>query len=159
MKSCFVLVLPLASLACGGAPAPAPVVSSPPPVSPAAPSAAPVAPAPPPSPSPPATPGIVIVGEIVGPPGFDPKPTLTQIKPELGRCYDETRALVPGLHGKLTLQLRLNGAGDVVETTGLPGGTANDPGLVGCIADAMKGSSFPKPGGTATITVPLVFRR
>jgi hypothetical protein len=152
--------------ACGGAappvtaPAPASSASTPPAAAAEAtpsPSAAPAAT--PPAPPPPITPGLVIVGEIIGPPKFDPKPALDATKGDLRRCYDETRALQPTLHGKLTLQLRINEAGAVVGTDAVPGGSANDPGLVGCIADAMKTATFPKPGGTATITVPLVFRR
>jgi hypothetical protein len=99
------------------------------------------------------------VGEVVAPPKFDPKAALNAMKPELGRCYDETRTLLQNLHGKLTLQLRINEDGGVTATDGVPGGTANDPGLIACIADAMKNVTFPRPGGTATVTVPLVFRR
>jgi hypothetical protein len=96
---------------------------------------------------------------VVGPAKFDPTAALAKLKPELSRCYDETRTLTPDLHGKLTLQLRLSDAGAVTDTSGLPGGSANDPGLVGCIADAAKAIPFPRPGGTATITVPVIFKR
>jgi hypothetical protein len=57
------------------------------------------------------------------------------------------------------LQLRVNEAGAVVSTEASPGGQANDPGLLACIGDALKSVTFPKPGGTAVITVPLVFRQ
>ena len=123
---------------------------------PVAPASAAPAPAPPP---PPMTEGVVNIGDVVGPPTFDAKTTLTALKPAFLHCYNETRILIPDLHGKLTLRLRLNEAGSVTATESEPGGRANDPGLLGCIGDAMKTATFPKPGGTATITVPLVFRR
>ncbi len=99
------------------------------------------------------------VGDIVGPPTFDANATLTALKPAFLHCYNETRTLFPDLHGKLTLRLRLNEAGAVTATESEPGGRANDPGLLACIGDALKTTTFPKPGGIATITVPLVFRR
>jgi hypothetical protein len=105
------------------------------------------------------SPGIVNVGDIVGPPNFDARTTLIGLKPAFLRCYNETRSLMPDLHGKVTLRLRLNETGAVTATESEPGGRANDPGLLGCIADTMKTTTFPKPGGTAVITVPLVFRR
>ncbi len=105
------------------------------------------------------TPGSVSVGEIAGSPGFDPRSTLTAMKPALLRCYTEARTLAPELHGKLTLQIRVNLAGAVLDTDAQPGGSAHDLGLIGCIADAMKAVTFQKPGGTAVITVPLVFRQ
>jgi hypothetical protein len=151
--------------ACAGTPssaAPAaPPTSGPAPVTPAARIAAAssgsTAAVPPPAPA--MTPGVVVVGEVVAPPTFDPKPTLAALKPELLRCYNETRLLLPDLHGKLTLRLRLNDTGAVTATESQAGGQANDAGLVACIGDAAKAVTFPKPGGTATITVPLVFRQ
>jgi hypothetical protein len=111
------------------------------------------------APAAPMSPGIVNVGDVIGPPHFDANTTLTELKPALLRCYNETRTLIPDLHGKLTLRLRLNETGAVTSTEANAGGRANDPGLLACIGDAMKATTFPKPGGTATITVPLVFRR
>jgi hypothetical protein len=152
----------LALMGCAASPPPAAVVD------PGAPAAAPVpapsatavaTPAPPATPPPPMTEGVVNLGDVLGPPTFDAKTTLTAMKPALLHCYNETRVLVPDLHGKLTLRLRLNETGLVTATEAEPGGRANDPGLLGCIGDAMKTATFPKPGGTATITVPLVFRR
>ena len=99
------------------------------------------------------------VGDIVGPPTSDANATLTALKPAFLHCYNETRTLFPDIHGKLTLRLRLNEAGAVTATESEPGGRANDPGLLACIGDALKTTTFPKPGGIATITVPLVFRR
>jgi hypothetical protein len=148
------------ALGCGSA-TPPPALSAP------VTSATPAAPdtAPPPTaaasaaPALPMSPGIVNVGDIVGPPNFDAKTTLVGLKPSFLRCYNETRTLLPDLHGKLTLRLRLNETGAVTATEAEPGGHANDPGLLACIADTMKTTTFPKPGGTAVITVPLVFRR
>jgi outer membrane biosynthesis protein TonB len=74
-------------------------------------------------------------------------------------CYQRARARNPSLHGKLKLRIVVNEAGAVQSVHGEPGGSADDPALVACIGDAMKEAKFPKPGGTATIVVPLVFRR
>jgi hypothetical protein len=101
----------------------------------------------------------VSIGDIMASPHFDPRPVIAAFKPELLRCYDEARTLTPDLHGKLILVVRVNEAGAVLSTEAQPGGQANDPGLVGCIVDAMKPLTFPKPGGSAAIAVPLVFRR
>jgi len=154
-------LLPLVVLvACGGAAVPAATTPVPPASAPSMSSAASppasvtrVAPTPPPM-----TPGVVNIGDIVAPAQFDPKPTMAEMKPELLRCYNEARSLVPGLHGKLTLRVYVSDSGAVTSTEGVAGGSANDPGLVACIADAMKAATFPKPGGLATISVPLVFR-
>jgi hypothetical protein len=108
----------------------------------------------------PPPPGLVLIGDIVAPPTFDPKPALTALKPELLRCYSETRLLTPDLHGKVTLQITINENGSVRAIRPLPGGEANDPGLVACIRDAAKVLiTFPKPGGAVVLVVPLEFRR
>jgi hypothetical protein len=121
---------------------------------------APVQPPPttPPPPAAPLSPGVVLVGDIIAPPKFDPKEALENLKPELLRCYNETRSLTPTLRGKLVLKIKVNEAGAVTGTDAQPGGSANDPGLVACISDAVKPATFPKPGGMATITVPLIFK-
>jgi len=159
-------VTSLALTACASAPAPASPASPAPPTptpaatataeapAPAAPSASAALP-----PTGPILPGIVSMGDIIGPPSFDPKPALVKLKPEILRCYTETRQVFPDLHGKLMLRIKINEAGAVTGTDAVPGGTANDPGLLGCIGDVIKGATFPKPGGLATITVPLVLRR
>jgi hypothetical protein len=95
----------------------------------------------------------------VAPKHFDPKPTLDSLSPDLVGCYQRARARSPSLHGRLNLRVVVNEAGAVQSVQGEPGGSANDPALVACIGDAMKQASFPKPGGMATIVVPLVFRR
>jgi hypothetical protein len=157
----FPLLLLCVLPACGSSPPP--VVASPSTTTAPEPSAGPVAsaptpPAPAPTPAAPLTPGVVIVGEIIGPPKFDPKAALTTLKPDLLRCYNETRTLIPALRGKLTLTVKINDTGAVTSTEARAGGQANDPGLVACIGDAMKGATFPRPGGSATMTVPLVFK-
>jgi hypothetical protein len=100
----------------------------------------------------------VLIGEVVGPPGFDPKPALTGLKPAFLRCYNEARLLTPTLHGKLGLQIQVSESGLVTLVTAAPGGQASDPGMLACIGDATKAVGFPKPGGNATINVPLVFK-
>ncbi len=102
---------------------------------------------------------MVSMGDIAVSPKLDPRPALEGVKLELLRCYNETRTLVPDLHGKLTLRVHVNENGAVTGTDAQPGGSASDPGLIACIADAMQAITFPKPGGTAVITVPLIFRR
>jgi hypothetical protein len=101
----------------------------------------------------------VSVGQVLGPPGFDPGPALEALKPALLRCYGDARLIAPQLHGKLLLEVHVDASGSVKDVSAKPGGSANDPGLVGCLGDAMKGATFPKPGGLATITVPLLFRQ
>jgi hypothetical protein len=100
----------------------------------------------------------VLVGQVVGPSGFDPNPALEGLKPAMLKCYTDARLLVPDLHGKLSLEVHVNGAGAVSSVEGA-GGPASDPGLLGCLGDALKQATFPKPPGIAILTVPLVFRQ
>jgi hypothetical protein len=105
--------------------------------------------------------GSVLVGDISAPKGFDPKPTIVKMQQQLVDCFNQARASHPELRGKVTLRITINEAGavNVVEADPNAGGHANDPTLVSCIGDAMKQSAhFPKPGGTATVVAPLVFR-
>lgn len=170
--------VPLALAACGSKPAPAPESASAPaaetaPASASAPASAPApapesAPAPPlasaPAPAasaPPPVPtgGDVYVGDINAPKGFNPRPTIAGMKGQLVSCYNEARAGKPSLRGKVTLHVQVNEAGAVNSVDADPGGNAYDPALVACIQDAMKASAhFPKPGGMATVNVPLLFK-
>jgi hypothetical protein len=101
-----------------------------------------------------------MIGAIAGTRTFDPKKTLEGFKPELLACFGQARATHPALHGKLTLQIVINEGGQVLRVDADPGGSANDDTLVACIASAMKErAQFQKPGGTATVTAPLVFQR
>jgi hypothetical protein len=103
------------------------------------------------------SPGYVFIGEIAGTPKFDPKSTLEGLKPQLLDCYQRARVTAPALRGKLTLHITVNEAGAVTRVDGQ--GPANDAGFVGCLGDALKaGGPFPRPGGTAVVTAPLVFR-
>jgi hypothetical protein len=121
-----------------------------------APAASSAAPAPSPGPIP--TGGAVLVGDINAPKSFNPKPTVESMKPQLVDCYNKARAVHPDLRGKITLQIQVNEGGAVLSVDAAPGGHANDPTLVACINDAMKaGAHFPKPGGTAVVSAPLVF--
>ena len=100
-----------------------------------------------------------MVGDINAPKNFDPKPTVEAFKPRLVECYNRARATKPDLRGKVTLQIQVNEGGAVLSVDAAPGGHANDPTLIACINDAMKaGAHFPKPGGTAIVAAPLVFR-
>ena len=74
-------------------------------------------------------------------------------------CYNQARATNPSLHGKLRVRIVVNEGGTVINVDAEPGGTANDPTLVSCIGTAARAARFPKPGGTATVSVPLVFRQ
>jgi hypothetical protein len=158
-------------VACGGgqvtagaAPAPSATVAGP--TGPAVASSA-VPPVPPvpalPAPSAtamePATAGdVVLIGEIAGTPKFDPKSTLDGAKADLLECYRKARAVHPSLRGKVTLRIVVNEGGHAVNVEAEPGGTANDPALVACIADALRSNvTFQKPGGSATVIAPLVF--
>ena len=158
VRRCIVLLL----ASCGGAPAAAPAAA---PESASA-SAAEAAPAPTPSSAPTATPGpiptggSVLVGDINAPKSFNPKPTVEALEPQLLDCYNKARAYSPDLRGKVTLLIQVNEAGNVLSVDAAPGGHANDPKLVACVNDMMKASAhFPKPGGMAIVSAPLVFRR
>src|SRR5271154_3067422 len=95
--------------ACAAPPASAPATGTAPAPSaepsPSAASAASAASAPesaPPAPTP-ATGGYVLVGDILAPKHFDPKPTVDALKPQMLDCFNEVRASEPALHGKLKL--------------------------------------------------------
>jgi hypothetical protein len=100
-----------------------------------------------------------MVGDINAPKGFDPKPVIVALKPKLIDCYNQARATNPSLHGKITLRITVNEAG---KTNGVDADQTNpayDDNLVSCIDAMMKASAkFPKPGGMATVSAPLVFR-
>jgi hypothetical protein len=157
-------LLPLSfALACACASTPGPATSPSSSPEPAAPSAAPPSPAsasaPGPAPGAVPTGGSVLIGDINAPKGFNPKPILESLSSDLIRCYDEARAVTPDLRGKVTLRIQINEAGAVLSVDAEPGGHANDPGLISCANDLMKASAhFPKPGGTATVLAPMVFR-
>jgi hypothetical protein len=102
--------------------------------------------------------GSVLIGEIAAPKKFNPGPTLAALVPDLLACYRRARGSVPGLRGKLNLRVVVSEVGATQGVAAEPGGGANDPTLVSCIDDALKDATFPKPGGTAIIIVPLVFR-
>lgn len=102
----------------------------------------------------------MLVGEIPGTLHFEPKPAVEALKVDLLDCFNRARGANAALHGKLTLTIVVNEAGHVNRVDAKPGGLADDPALVGCVSDVVKsGAQFPKPGGMATVTAPLVFRR
>jgi hypothetical protein len=133
----------------------APAASSEPPAARSAPADA-TASAPPPGPPP--IGGSVLVGDINAPPGFDPKPAIVALKPKLLDCFNQARAGNPFLHGKITVRILVNEAGAGLGAEADPGGHAYDPVLVKCIDGVVKDAKFPKPGGQATVSAPLVFR-
>jgi hypothetical protein len=102
--------------------------------------------------------GSVLVGEIMAPKTFKPAPTLAALVPDMVACYRKARGSVPSLRGKLKLRVVVSEIGAAQSVAAEPGGGANDPALVSCLDEAFKGATFPKPGGTAILLVPLVFR-
>jgi hypothetical protein len=102
--------------------------------------------------------GSLLIGEIVSPKAFDPRPVLVSLEPRFLGCYNQARASVPSLHGKLKLRIHVNEGGAFAGVEAEEGGSANDATLVACLGDAMRSARFPKPGGSATIVAPLVFR-
>jgi hypothetical protein len=102
--------------------------------------------------------GSVLIGEIAAPKKFNPAPTLAALVPDLLSCYRRVRGSIPTLRGKLNLRVIVSEVGAAQAVAAEPGGGANDPTLVSCLGEALKGATFPKPGGTAIIIVPLVFR-
>jgi hypothetical protein len=108
--------------------------------------------------APPATGGSVLVGDIVAPPSFDPKPAVVSAKDNLLACYNKARGATPALRGKLTLRINVNEAGKVMLVDAAPGGSANDATLVACLSDVLRAVKFPKPPGSAIVSAPLVFR-
>ena len=130
------------------APAPAPASASAP-----APASAPAAAAPP------ATGGSVLIGDIAGTKKFDPKATVNGIQQSLLDCYNKVRGGKPALHGKLKLRVVVNDTGSEVNVTPDPADElGKEDALVSCLSDAFHQAHFPKPGGMATVTVPLLFR-
>ncbi len=170
MRLSFLVLLTASCAAAAPAapPAPAPADSTSPAPSASASSAPSASSSPSPAtdsapPAPPAGPvpigGSVLVGDINAPPHFDPKPTIVALKPKLLDCFNQARAGNPSLHGKLTVRILVNEAGAALSAEADPGGNAYDPGLVRCIDGVVKGGvKFPKPGGMATVSAPLVFR-
>ncbi len=102
--------------------------------------------------------GVLLLGEINTPKLFNPRPVIEALKPRLLECYNQARAGKPSLRGKLRLRIQVNEAGAVNAVGAEPGGTADDPALVDCLGAVLKGATFPKPGGMATVVAPMVFR-
>jgi hypothetical protein len=102
--------------------------------------------------------GSILIGEIVAPKTFSPEPTIAALVPDLLSCYRKVRASTPSLRGKLKLRLVVNESGVPQSVAGEPGGAANDPALISCLGETLKSATFPKPGGTAIVIVPMVFR-
>ncbi len=128
------------------APAPAPAPAS-------APASAPAAAAPP------ATGGSVLIGDIAGTKKFDPKAAVNGIQQSMLDCYNKARGAKPALHGKLKLRVVVNDTGAAVNVTPDPADElGKDETLISCLSDAFHQAKFPKPGGMATVTVPLLFR-
>ena len=100
----------------------------------------------------------MLVGEIPSTKKFDPKGAVEGAKPAMLDCYNKARAGSPALSGKLKLLIVVNAAGNVLKVDADPGGSADNAILLACIGEALKAVTFPKPGGLATIAVPLVFR-
>jgi hypothetical protein len=99
-----------------------------------------------------------LVGDIPAAKHFDPKPAIEASKPSLLECYNRARANAPELSGKLKMRIVINEAGSAIAAEAEPGGSANIPALVACVGEALKAATFPKPGGSATVVAPLVFR-
>jgi hypothetical protein len=119
---------------------------------------APASASPPASVGPLPTGGSVLIGDIVAPPSFDPKPAIVSAKEELVACYNKARQTTPSLRGKLMLRINVSETGKVMLVDAASGGTANDPVLVACLSEALRAVTFPKPNGLATISAPFVFR-
>jgi hypothetical protein len=101
----------------------------------------------------------VIIGDIAAPKQFNPKPTVDALQTQIGDCYNQVLANNPAVHGKLALRVQVNEAGTPIAVEAAPGGAADDPALVACLSTVIKGATFPKPGGLATVLVPMVFHR
>jgi hypothetical protein len=110
------------------------------------------------TPPPPATGGSILIGDIASAKSFDPKATLLSIQQQLLDCYNKARGANAELRGKLKLRLVVNDAGTVVNADAEPGGLSAEEGLVSCLGGVARATHFPKPGGMATVTVPMLFR-
>jgi hypothetical protein len=100
----------------------------------------------------------VVIGAIAAAGHFDPKSTLDDLRPDLMACFRRVHASNATLHGKVSIRIQIDEAGEVLNVDAQPGGPANDPALIACIRDDFKANArFARPGGSATIVAPLVF--
>ena len=141
--------------ACGSAPPP--TAASPATATALAPAPAPASAPPAPLP-PPATGGSILFGDIASAKSFDPKATLLTIQDQLLACYNKERGAKAELRGKLKMRLVVNDVGTVVNAEPEQGGLSTEADLVACIGGAIRAAHFPKPGGMATVSVPMLFR-
>lgn len=101
---------------------------------------------------------LVRIGDIASPATFDVASTLsTLVLPQIQSCYETALATTPSLHGKMLVSFDVNGQGAVTSASETKS-TTNNPPLFACIKSALTATAFPKPPGTATVTMPLVFR-
>ncbi len=97
-------------------------------------------------------------GDIASAKSFDPKATLNGLQDQLLACYNKERGAKPELRGKLRMRAIVNQAGAVVNAEPEEGGLSKETGLVDCVTVTLKAATFPKPGGMATVSIPLLFR-
>ncbi len=144
----------LLTAACGGAtPGPATATATPTPTPTATSTPTPTS-----APPPPATGGSVVFGDIASAKSFDPKPAVASLQQQFLDCYNKSRGANPELRGKLRLRMVVNDTGTVVNVQPEEGGLSTETALIACLTDAAKSGHFPKPGGMATVTVPMLFR-
>jgi len=78
--------------------------------------------------------------------------------PKFQQCYADAAKKNPNLRGKMLVRFVVNEAG-VLTNVEEASSTTKDPALFACIKSAISAITFPKPGGVATVTLPLKFRQ
>lgn len=155
MNRALVSILALAALSCASSPS-STATSTPTPT--ATPTSTSLATSTGTTPSPSASNPVVTIGDITSPSTFDPKSLLDDALPRLRECYAAALKVTPSLHGKMMVRVVVNEAGKVTNVEE-DKSTTKDAGLFECVKTALSPIAFPKPGGMATILVPLKFKQ
>jgi hypothetical protein len=75
-------------------------------------------------------------------------------------CYESRLTHAPDLAGHVVMEFVIDAAGHVVKASPVGSGLA-DPAVGACLADRVRGWTFPEPhgGGQVTVRYPFVFQR
>jgi hypothetical protein len=84
------------------------------------------------------------------------KTLLADALPKFRDCYATALKTNASLRGKMLVRFVANEAGKVT-TVEEASSTTKDPALFACIKGVLTSTAFPKPGGMATVTLPLKF--
>jgi hypothetical protein len=86
------------------------------------------------------------------------KALVTDALPKLRECYLTALKGAPALRGKMMVRFVANESGKITNIEEAASTTQN-PALFDCVKGIIAAIPFPKPGGTATVMLPIKFKQ